>query len=257
MLKLHGLSGVLLLSVFATPASAAINTLLVDRNLDLSSMSMIDARPLQACQASSVKGALCLPATDFYSQPAGLASFRDISWAFGTAGLTGSQPVLVFADTAHDRDLVAALLHLAGQAEVWLWEGTFEALQTRVGQAVGRQRGIVRSALYTAPMRDELLALPSELNALVDDGWQVLDATQTGDGDRDVPMVVVADNAVDALRSFTLLVASGGDVVKVVVDPVIDLPSARARPVAWIGWGLMIVAVLLFVGLTRGRRGTT
>ncbi len=254
MLRLRDLSAVLLLSVLAVPAGAAINSLSAEQFIDTSEISMIDARPLQACLASSVRNALCLPASDFYSQPTGLASFRDISWAFGTAGLTGSQAVLVFADSAHDRDLVAALLHLAGQADVWLWEGRVESLKARVGQAVGRQRGIVRSALYAAPMRDELLALPSELNALVDDGWRVLNVTQTNGGDGDSSLVVVAEDPIDALRGFTRLVALQGDAVKVVVDPVVGVPTSHVRSVSWVGWGLLFVAALVFVGLSRGRR---
>lgn len=207
----------------------------------------VDARPLSHCIDSSVPGSLCLPAADFHAERHGLASFRDIVWAFGTAGLDAARPVLVFADEARDRDAVAALLYLAGQAEVWRWPGSVAALQEGLGIATGQARGIVRSSLYTGVMRDHLLALAVDVDALRAAGWNERhvsdDATPLNSAGR---VLLTADDSLTALAAFARHGEEGPAEVKVMIDPPATIAAPTRSPPRWSGVVLLIGATLLF-----------
>lgn len=218
----------------------------------------IDARNRASCLAASVPGARCLPVADFHADPFGLASFRDVAWALGTAGLDGSRPVLVFADDPRDRDTVAALLHLAGQRAVWRWPGDAAELLARLGSQPGRGRSIVRTRLYTATMRDDLIVLPSELDALRLAGWSLHVAGGPGEA-VESPTVVTADDVTVALAAFAALLGgdpreSGPVRVRIMLDRPSPATGTDVRPSRWLGIGLLGIALLLAVVAWRYRR---
>lgn len=122
---------------------------------------VVDARPLERCAAASLAGARCLPAADIVGPHGRLASFRDILWFFGTAGLTGSEHVLVVGDGAEERDFLAGALFLAGQRQV----SVLSTPAGRLSGPPGSARSLTRTAVYQAPMRDALMVTTGDLAA--------------------------------------------------------------------------------------------
>ncbi len=126
---------------------------------------LIDTRPAPACSERSLPGARCLPAADLVGPQGALPSFADLLWAFGTAGLSGHETVAVFGDRARERDYVAGLLYLAGQARVRIVDAPLRRMLGDGAGAPGRPRGVLRDPIYTATMRDEAIVLRSEARA--------------------------------------------------------------------------------------------
>ncbi|MCF8177569.1 MAG: hypothetical protein K9J74_03595 [Sulfuritalea sp.] len=125
---------------------------------------IIDSRPLVDCRQATLPNARCLPAEDFLGPHRRLPGDRDILWLLGTVGLDGSETVLVVGQDAIARDFVAGLLYLAGQRHVRvLTEPLTRVLAGRSDGAPGQQRGIIRSAVFVAPMRDERVVLRHEI----------------------------------------------------------------------------------------------
>ncbi len=126
----------------------------------------VDTRPLAACREKSLAGARCLPAADFLGPHNRLPSARDLLWLLGAAGLSGGEPVLVVGQDAAARDFVAGLLYVAGQRSVRvLAEPVARLLEQGADAGPGRERGMARETVFTAPMRDGLLLLRDELRA--------------------------------------------------------------------------------------------
>lgn len=124
----------------------------------------VDTRPLAACREKSLAGARCLPAADFLGPHNRLPSARDLLWLLGTAGLSGEETVLVAGQDAVARDFVAGLLYVAGQRSVRvLSEPVGRLLEQGAAAGPGRERGMIREAVFAAPMRDGLLLLRDEL----------------------------------------------------------------------------------------------
>ncbi|MCM2288183.1 MAG: rhodanese-like domain-containing protein [Sulfuritalea sp.] len=167
--------------------------------------TVIDSRPLADCKRASLPGARCLPAGEFLDPQGRLPSERDILWLLGTAGLAGSEAALVIGQDATARDFVAGLLYLAGQKSVRILNGPLPRLA-----GGGQERGMVRSAVWTAPMRDDLWVLGADIlrdkPTLVAAGGPAL-ATANG--------VVVAADAYQAIARFTQLRAGQGVAVRV------------------------------------------
>jgi len=160
--------------------------------------TVIDSRPLADCKRASLPGARCLPAEEFLDPQRRLPSERDILWLLGTAGLDGSEAALVVGQDATSRDFVAGLLYLAGQKSVRILRGPMPRLDGRAGG--GQERGMVRGAVWTAPMRDSLWVLGVDIvrdkPTLVDGGGP---KPPTANG------VVIADDAYLAIARFTQL----------------------------------------------------
>lgn len=157
--------------------------------------TVIDTRPLAECRQASLPRARCLPAADFLGPRRQLPSERDLLWLFGTAGLSGEEAVLVVGDSATARDFVAGLLYLAGQRQVRvLTLPLAPLLAQRQDAAPGMERGMVRSAVFTAPMRDHL--------------W-IVARHEIG------PDAILAHDAYTAINRFTRHVASGGQPLRV------------------------------------------
>lgn len=127
--------------------------------------AVVDARAAARCAAASLPGARCIPAAELLGPHRRLASFRDILWLLGTAGLSGEEHVVVAGDPGAERDFLAGVLYLAGQRRVSVLT---RPLAGQSGLAPGQGRGAVRSVVYQAPMRDALLVLKAELAALAD-----------------------------------------------------------------------------------------
>lgn len=132
---------------------------------DLAGITVVDARAQAACMKSSLRGAHCLPAADFLGPHGRLASFRQIYWLLGTAGLSGGEHVLVVGDDPTERDFVAGMLYLCGQASVAI-------LKTRISDAAGLPReqigpgvprAMTRNPIYQAQQRGDDVVLRSEL----------------------------------------------------------------------------------------------
>lgn len=126
--------------------------------------AIVDVRALAACREKSLAGARCLPADDFLGPQRRLPSARDLLWLLGTAGLSGEEGVLIVGQDATARDFVAGLLHVAGQRSVRvLTEPVGRLLESGAAAGPGRERGMIREAVFAAPMRDNLLLLRDEL----------------------------------------------------------------------------------------------
>lgn len=137
----------------------------VDAAQATSDALVIDTRPLSACEKNTIAGAHCLPASDLLGPDGRLPSFADIFWALGTVGLSGHETVLIVGNQPGNRDFVAGLLYLCGQHRVEILTPPVEAVLREghwpAGQ--GQSRGILRTVVYTASMRDKLIVLPAEL----------------------------------------------------------------------------------------------
>ena len=175
---------------------------------ELQQMVLLDARDLKACQTFSVKGANCLPAKTFHSKSGQLASFNDIRWALGTASLKETDNVLIFADKNEDRDLLAGLLFLAGQHKITYWNWKMSELQNLLGKASGQSRGILRTHIYSGIMRDSYIALPNEIGALQNSGWQ-LATTSALKLNNEMKLLITGSPPIKNLSTFTKLYAEG------------------------------------------------
>ncbi len=197
-------AALLVLAFLAAPASAASD--FAYTNKVGASETVIDSRSLADCKRASLPGARCLPAGEFLGPQQRLPSERDILWLLGTAGLAGSETVLVVGQDATARDFVAGLLYLAGQKSVRILSGPMP----RLAAGGGQERGMVRSAVWTAPMRDSLWVLGADI---LRDKPTLIDAR--GPTPTATEGVVFADDAYQAIARFTQLRAGQGFVVRV------------------------------------------
>lgn len=172
--------------------------------------TVIDSRPLADCRRASLPGARCLPAEEFLGPQRRLPSERDILWLLGTAGLAGNEAALVIGADPTANDFVAGLLYLAGQKSVRILSGPMPRLDGRADS--GQERGMVRSAVWTAPMRDSLWVLGVDI---VRDKPTLIGAHEPKPGQSAAAGVVVAADAYQALARFTQLRAGQGLPVRV------------------------------------------
>ncbi|WP_126444937.1 rhodanese-like domain-containing protein [Sulfuricystis multivorans] len=155
----------------------------------------IDTRPLAQCRAASLPGARCLPPSEFIGERGQLPSERDLLWLLGTVGLDGSERVVVAGDTASAREFVAGLLYLAGQKDVRVLDAPLTPLlKVRGDAALGQERSLIRSTVFTAPMRDAL--------------W-IVDRREAGAD------AIVARDAYTAIRRFARRLLDTGEAVRV------------------------------------------
>lgn len=169
--------------------------------------TVIDSRPMADCKRASLPGARCLPVEEFLGPQGRLPNERDILWLLGTAGLHGSESVLIVGQDTTARDFVAGLLYLAGQKSVRILTGPMPRLAEG-----GQERGMVRSAVWTAPMRDHLWVLGADIlrdkPILIDSREPKPRLTASGG-------VVIAVDALHAIARFTQLRAGEGLAVRV------------------------------------------
>ncbi len=141
------------------------NFFFVDRlgSRDVRNAVVIDTRPLAACTARSLPGARCLSPHEFLGPHGRLASFRDIVWVLGAAGLSGRETVLVAGDDPVRRDFVAGILYLAGQSRVAVLALPLTPLLTHGSSGPGTPRGMFRNPVYQGQPRARLIVLRGEL----------------------------------------------------------------------------------------------
>ena len=129
---------------------------------------IVDVRRQELCLKGSLSGARCLPAGDFFGPHGRLVNFTDISWLLGTAGLSGSEHVIVVGISHLNRDFVAGILYLAGQQKVTILRISFDELKAKSEDlSPGRKRTNVRSAVHSTPFRSEMIIFRNELDALL------------------------------------------------------------------------------------------
>ncbi len=139
----------------------------VDRFPD-GEFTIIDVRPDAQCQRQSLKNAICIPQEHITTPVARLANVSGLLWLLGTAGLDGSEHVVVVGDKAVRRDFIAGVLHLAGQVQVYILNTSVNSLMDS-GQptAVGRSRSNVRLKVFKSRMRSDKILLRNELMPLL------------------------------------------------------------------------------------------
>ncbi len=187
-------SGLALLALLAAPVFAA-NDFGSAQKVGAGETA-VDVRPLGQCKQATLPGARCLPPTEFLGQRGQLPSERDLLWLLGTAGLDGSERVIVAGDNPSAREFVAGLLYLAGQREVHVLAKPLTPLvATRSDAVPGRERALIRSTVFTAPMRDAL--------------W-IVDQRELGE-----TPAIVAPDAYTAIRRFARQLLDSGQPLRV------------------------------------------
>lgn len=131
------------------------------------SVAVVDSRAPEVCAAASLAGARCLAATDVLGPHERLAAFADIAWVLGSAGLEGSESVLVIGDDPRARDFVAGILYLMGQAHVAVLTRSIDGARDTLGP--GRPRAVTRTAVWQAPARAGAVVVKTELRSLLED----------------------------------------------------------------------------------------
>jgi hypothetical protein len=248
-----------LLSIFLImcPAKAALS--LIDQNSDLTQkiFRYIDARNLDRCLESSVKSSICLPADTFKSPDKELPSFYHSSWFFGTLGLDGSEELLVFSDNKPDRNLVAGVLHLAGQKNVALWQGKVALLQQIAGSGKGRTGGITRQVVYSGLIREDQIAMLDDLNSLTERDWELVYPDiqkQKWQIPEQKKVILASENPVDAIAVFTNRLVFGYSQTKIVIEKYPSEHYSDNRRFQITGLMMILLSVGIFLYIARVSR---
>ena len=130
---------------------------------------VIDTRPLEECLKKSVRGARCLPVADFFGPHKRLASFVNIYWLLGTAGLSGQEHVLIVGDKAQERDFIGGIFFITGQKSISILTkpmrigGGFS--ESVLGPGIERKKS--RTIVYHGIARDKIMIFKKELANLL------------------------------------------------------------------------------------------
>ncbi|GGD22026.1 hypothetical protein GCM10011358_03130 [Sinisalibacter lacisalsi] len=123
-------------------------------------VAVLDIRAEADCLAGSLPDARCLPAAWMLDDGAGRAiGFSQLRWLLGTVGLSGRETLVIYDGAekpTNEAWAVAALVHLAGQAEVSVLEGRAETGRN------GWPRAFSREQVFTAPMNLAAMTLDAE-----------------------------------------------------------------------------------------------
>lgn len=137
---------------------------------------VVDTRPLSSCRESTLSGAVCLPVEDIVAPQRRLANWSGILWLLGTAGLDGSEHVMLVGEQAERRELLAGVLFLAGQKQISIVDKPISSFISNLkNKSAGLQRSTTRIKVFTAPMRSELIVLRNELQQLTKVDAVILD----------------------------------------------------------------------------------
>lgn len=127
------------------------------------SVAVLDIRDEDSCLDGSLPDARCLPASWLFDEAGNAISFHALRWLLGTVGLTGRETLVIYpgpdAPTPEDW-AAAALVYLAGQAQVALLEGVSP------GTGNGWPRSFSREAVFTEPMRVAALTTDADATPL-------------------------------------------------------------------------------------------
>ena len=144
-------------------AFAALNYL---DKLPASFDKVLDTRPEALCKSETLAGAICLPPEHVLADHNRLANYSALFWLLGTAGLTGSEHVVVIGDSAKRRSFLSGLLYVAGQQRISVIDTPVSALAlNETGSGTGRST--TRQVVYTQTPRSDKLILKSELQQLL------------------------------------------------------------------------------------------
>ena len=210
----------------------------------------IDARPKAACSTLSVRDARCLPTRSLVASKGPgkdqLVSFYHMLWLLGSLGVSEHERVVVFAEHQSDAYALGALLFLVGHSRVSVWTESVERLLKATNTGPGRTRGLLRTRYWAAPVREESIALASELDALVESNWRL---TTDLNAIKESRVVVAGENPVLVLERFGRLAAASAEVsanqLRLVVDPVnTTAPVIRPALPQLLGALLLLVAIL-------------
>ena len=119
----------------------------------------VDARAESTCIDLALTDGVCLPVERLIGRRGRLANMRDIRWLLGTLGMTGNETAIVVADDPRRRDIVAAVLYLAGQREIIRAVMSVSDLLRQGQLQRGRTQGaaLFRVAVFEQPVRDRFL----------------------------------------------------------------------------------------------------
>lgn len=126
---------------------------------------VIDTRSIDQCELQSLSNARCVPADDLLGPRGRMPSFADIAWVFGTAGLNGSEHVLVVGDIPTKRDFVAGVLYVLGQERISVLQGA--VLTSQGDKGPGSARATTRTAVWQGPARNGALMTKTQLRRLL------------------------------------------------------------------------------------------
>ncbi len=143
---------------------------------------IIDTRSAVLCEKASLQGARCLSARDFFGPHKRLANFSGILWLLGTAGLTGSEHVLIVGNKSVDKEAMAGLLFIAGQRKISILRQAIGSLKN-TNLAPGVTRSKSREEIYQSTMRSDRIVLRDDLIKIVHaaDAPQILDGRSEGE----------------------------------------------------------------------------
>jgi hypothetical protein len=120
-------------------------------------VAVLDIRAEADCLAGSLPDARCLPAQWFLDDGTGrVIGFSPLRWLLGTVGLTGRETLVIYGGSdspSQEAWAVAALIHLAGQAEVAVLDGPAETGRN------GWPRAFSRENVFVAPIRLAAMSL--------------------------------------------------------------------------------------------------
>ena len=166
------------LTVSAVPVAAEIS-LVHDQPGELDPAlfdAIVDVRPLNACSHASLTDSRCIPVEDLFAPNGRLANWSGIRWALGSAGLSGTEHLLLVGEQPRRRLTMAGLLLLAGQQQISILEAPVSKyLAATVETAPGTARATVRTEVYTAAMRSELILLRDDVVRLINTDTVFLD----------------------------------------------------------------------------------
>lgn len=138
---------------------------------------IIDTRSAALCEKASLQEARCLPARDFFGPHKRLANFSGVLWLLGTAGLTGSEHVLIVGNKSADKEAMAGLLFITGQRKISILKQAIGSLKdTNLAPGVTRSKS--REEIYQSTMRSDRIVLRDDLIKIVHSA----DAPQIFDG---------------------------------------------------------------------------
>lgn len=140
----------------------------------------LDVRQQDDCLHQTLANAICLPVESLLTDRARLANFSGLLWKLGTAGLTGSEHMLIMGDKLVRMEFVAGLLHLAGQRQITLlYRPLTDIIEQHDKQhdqqfAPGSPTPPTRTSVWQSLMRSENIVLHNEMQQQAQAGATVI-----------------------------------------------------------------------------------
>lgn len=127
-------------------------------------------RSKERCSELTLDKATCLPVEELLASRQRVANFSGLLWKLGTADLVGDEHVLVVGESIVRKDVIAGILHLAGQRQISILVPNLSELISTLPES-RHSKGVVTSStrrqVWQAPMRSENIVLHDEMLQLV------------------------------------------------------------------------------------------